>query len=129
MENLLLIPDSYWGAPFISFKRTGEFSITGRSVAENITEYYQPVFKWLSSITDSPPTIITLSIQLEYFNSKSGRIILHILKMLEQLSLQDKSNVLVNWFYEEDDSSMYDSGSDFQNIVNIPFKCYALKVT
>ncbi len=121
MENLILIPDSYKKAPVISFKRSGEFTITGRSIAENIHEYFRPALDWINGIMDSPPTIITLTIKLEYFNTKSSQIILYILKMLEQLSVQDKSNVLVNWFYEEDDSNMYESGIDYHNIVNIPF--------
>jgi hypothetical protein len=71
---------------------------------------------------DSPPATIMLTIKLEYLNSKSSRIILHILKMLEQIYIQDKSKVQVTWLFEEDDLNLYEAGNVYKSIVNIPFK-------
>ena len=122
MENLLLYPDSFSKAPVIDFKVSGELSITGRSISENITEYFRPVFVWIGGLMDAPPATIMLTIKLEYLNSKSSRILLHILKMLEQIYIQDKSNVQVNWFFEKDDLNLYEAGNDYKSIVNIPFK-------
>jgi hypothetical protein len=122
MENLLLYPDSISKAPVIDFKTSGELSITGRSVSENITEYFRPVFDWIGGLMDSPPATIMLTIKLEYLNSKSSRIILHILKMLEQIYIQDKSKVQVTWLFEEDDLNLYEAGNVYKSIVNIPFK-------
>ena len=126
MENLLLYPDSVSKAPVIDFKVSGELSITGRSITENIAEYFKPVLAWIGGLMDSPPAKIMLTIKLEYFNSKSSRIILQILKMLEQLYIQDKSNVQVNWLYEEDDINVYESGNDYKSIVSMPFKLCSL---
>ncbi len=126
MENLLLKQNCNCKTPNIYFKSTGELSISGRSIAENITEYYKPALNWICSLMNYPPEKIELTIQLEYFNSKSSRILLHLIKLLEQLQIKGKSKVVINWLYDEYDEDMLEAGSDYQSIVNVPFNFLAL---
>jgi len=121
MENLLLNQNCYCKAPKINFKSSGELSITGRSISDSVAEYYKPAMDWICGLMDSPPERIELTIQLDYFNSKSRKILLHILKLLEQIHIKGKSEVMVKWLYDFDDKDMYEAGTDYQSIVNIPF--------
>lgn len=126
MENLLLFTKSQINTPIIDFKVNGELSIAGRSTKENIDEYYQPALDWILAMMVSPPASIFITIKIDIFNSKSGLIILHILKMLEFLNSKKLSKVQVNWFYEEENIDMYESGKDYQSIVNLPFNILSL---
>ncbi len=122
MKDLLLKPDAQGKTPLIDFKVSGELTIEGRSILENIIEYYQPALEWINGLIDSPPATIKLTIKLEYFNTRSSKMILNILKSLEGLYLRGKSNVSVNWLYGEDDQDMYEAGNDYQSIIKLPFK-------
>jgi len=126
MKNLLIYPNSHHNTPVIDFKASGELSLTGRSVSEKISEYYQPAIDWLTELMFYPPATIVFSIKLECFNTKSSMIILHILKMLEEIHSKRISKVKVNWIYEDDDTDMFESGNDYQSLVKLPFKLLSL---
>jgi len=32
------------------------------------------------------------------------------------------SQIVINWYYEQDDEDMLEAGEDYQAIINIPFK-------
>ena len=38
-----------------------------------------------------------------------------------------KNEVLVEWYYEEDDEEIMDSGEDYKDIVDIPFEIKLMK--
>ncbi len=62
-----------------------------------------------------------VSIQLEYFNTSSSKCILDVFKKLENLK-KGKSDVVINWYYEEDDEDMLEAGEDYESIIKVPFK-------
>jgi len=126
MEDLLLNPNFKLNTPIIYFKVNGELTIMGRSINENIVEYYQPALDWLMLLKEKPPATITLTINLEYFNTKSSMIILHFFKILEEIQSKKLSKVQVNWLYEEDNQDMLESGNDYQSIVKLPFALISL---
>ncbi len=126
MENLLLYCNNQSNTPIIDFKVSGELSIVGRSVSENINEYYQPALDWITGLKYCPLSNISLTIKIECFNTKSSMIILQILKMLEEINSKKLSKVEVYWLYEEDDKDMFESGNDYQSIINLPFNILSL---
>ncbi len=95
-----------------------KFEISGRSIPENSIEFYKPVFNWLASYIKSPLEDTTLNIKLEYFNTSSSKCIVEILKKFELLIKKEK-RVTINWYYEEDDEDMLESGKDFKNVTKI----------
>ena len=32
------------------------------------------------------------------------------------------NDIMIKWYYEEDDEDMLEAGEDYQSIINIPFK-------
>ncbi|HXB13320.1 MAG TPA: DUF1987 domain-containing protein [Bacteroidia bacterium] len=107
--------------PYIKFEpKQGKLEIRGRSVPENPIQFYM---FWLESMVQyvaNPvsPTVVT--IHLEYFNTTSSRCILKILRHLKEVEAKGVK-VIINWYYDGEDTDIKEVGEDFQSIVNLPF--------
>ncbi len=99
----------------------GIIEIKGRSIPENSIEFYKPMVDWLEAYANSPQSKTQVNIQLEYFNTSSSKCILDVFKKLEAIHKAD-NDVIVNWYYEEDDEDMLEAGEDYQSIIRVPFK-------
>jgi hypothetical protein len=120
MESLLV--EGTAKTPSIRFDGDhGLIEIKGRSIPENSIEFYKPLIDWLDKYSQSPKQVTKVNIQLEYFNTSSSKCILDVFKKLETIH---KSNyeVVINWYYEEDDEDMLEAGEDYESIIRIPFK-------
>lgn len=108
--------------PSVKFDaETGVLEIKGRSIPENSIEFYKPLVDWLESYSSSAKDKTIVNVQLEYFNTSSSKCILDVFKKLEALN-KGKSDVMVNWYYEEDDEDMLEAGEDYESIIRVPFK-------
>ena len=108
--------------PTVSFdSEDGLIEIKGRSIPENSIEFYKPLVDWLDSYSQGPAKKTMVNIQLEYFNTSSSKCILDVFKKLENVQ-KNTENVIINWYYEEDDEDMLEAGEDYQSILKIPFK-------
>ncbi len=96
----------------------GSLEIKGRSIPENSIEFYKPLMDWIEQYSASPQKETVVNIQLEYFNTSSSKCILDLFKKLEVINDQ----IVINWYYEEDDEDMLEAGEDYDAIINIPFK-------
>lgn len=109
--------------PRINFlSQNGMLEISGKSIPENSTEFYQPVYEWLDQYGQQPNKTTSVKIQLEYFNTSSSKCLLDIFRKLEAMQKSAKSEVTVMWMYEEEDEDMMEAGDDYQTIVAVPFK-------
>ena len=99
----------------------GIFEIKGRSIPENSVEFYKPLIDWLENYKETPLDKTVVNIRLEYFNTSSSKCILDVFKKLEAIH-KAKNDVVVNWFYEEDDEDMLEAGEDYESIIRVPFK-------
>ncbi|HKL37702.1 MAG TPA: DUF1987 domain-containing protein [Bacteroidales bacterium] len=100
---------------------SGVIEIKGRSIPENSIEFYRPIIEWLDEYAKNPNKNTTVNVQLEYFNTSSSKCILDIFKKLESLK-KARNEVKINWYYEEDDEDMLESGEDYESIIRVPFK-------
>lgn len=108
--------------PTIEFNSgSGYLLIRGRSIPENSIEFYKSLIESLESYNNTPQANTKVDIQLEYFNTSSSKCILDVFKKLEAINA-GSSEVVINWYYEEDDEDMLEAGEDYQAIINIPFK-------
>lgn len=101
---------------------TLQFSISGRSLPEDVTTFYQPVTKWLENYNSSNDEKACFHFKLEYFNTASSKVILDILMKLEELVNEKKSGIKVHWHYQESDEDMLEAGEEYKELVNIPFE-------
>lgn len=119
MENLHL--DGSAKTPSVKFDfENGSMELKGRSIPENSVEFYQPLNEWIDGYSSSPKEKTVVDIKLEYFNTSSSKCILDLFKKLEGLN-GDSTEVIVNWYFEQDDEDMEEAGEDYQAIIGLPF--------
>jgi len=108
--------------PSIKFDiEKGILEIKGRSIPENSIEFYKPLVDWLDEYAKDPLKKTQVNIHLEYFNTSSSKCILDVFKKLEAIH-KAKYDVVIFWYYEEDDEDMLEAGEDYESIIRIPFK-------
>ena len=120
MDNLII--EGSKKTPYISFdKDSGIFNIKGRSVPENTYEFYNPLLIWMDDYAKQPNPVIILKIELDYFNTSSSKFLFELFKKLKNIATNNKSEIKVEWYYDDGDEEMEDSGQDFMDILGIPF--------
>ena len=119
MENLSI--EATPKTPTVLLDRDqGLFELKGRSNPENPMEFYRPVMDWADEYIKTPGQKTTVNIQLEHFNTSSSKIILDLFKRLETL-LESKHEIIVNWYYEEDDDELLEAGETYESMSELPF--------
>lgn len=106
--------------PAIEFiSSTGKLLISGESYPENSSEFFKPVFNWLNNFMEMKRDI-EFSFKLTYFNTSSSKSILDIIELLENYHLSG-GKVILNWYFEEEDDDIEDSGIEFTS--DLTLKC------
>ena len=100
---------------------SGIFEISGRSLPEDVTAFYNPLLVWLDKYSENPLVKTVFNFKLTYFNTASSKMILDVMMKLESLHESGKE-VLVKWFYPNDDEDMKEAGAEYADIVDIPFE-------
>lgn len=95
--------------------------ISGRSLPEDVSSFYGPILTWLTEYAKSPNPKTIFNFKLVYFNTASSKLILDILMKLEEMCKKG-DEVLVKWYYPEDDEDMQEAGSEYADIVEVPFE-------
>jgi hypothetical protein len=118
MDNLLI--ESTKKTPEVRFSSDGRLKISGRSIPEDPTQFYDQLNDWVLLYCQLPGDVITFDIQLEYLNSGSSKSILNMLRTLVDASLNGRK-LSVNWYYEEGDDDIMERGEYFESILNVKF--------
>ncbi len=125
MENFYL--EKTLKTPKIKLDATsGRLLIAGRSIPENSLDFYKPIFDWLDQYKKLPKNKTLLEVKLDYFNTTSSKCLVEIFRRLEEIN-QYGSDITINWYYEEDDEDMQESGEDFKQLINLPIKVVTLE--
>ena len=125
MDNLII--EGTKQTPEIDFDAiSGVLKLSGRSIPENTFEFFNAVLIWLDEFSVQAPDKVIAKINLEYFNTSSSKYILEILKRLKSV-LKDDKDVLVEWYYEEDDEEMMETGEDYEDVSGLPFEIISIE--
>ena len=103
-------------------EKTGEVWISGESYHEYTKMVFQPVFDWLENYTHEPGRSVSLNFRMSYFNTSSARVFLELMRILEKYRNEKEGEVQVNWYYEEGDIDILESGEKYSEDVNLPFE-------
>ena len=95
--------------------------ISGRSLPEDVSAFYEPVLNWLNEYAENPNDKTIFNFKLTYFNTASSKLLLDILMKLEELH-EKGHDVLIRWHYPEDDEDMEEAGEEYADIVDVPFE-------
>ncbi len=110
MNNLIV--ESTINTPTIKFGTDGRLLMEGRSLPENVSNFYQPLIEWSAKLTAE---VVKMDINLEYINSASAKKILELLKVLD--ANNNIKEFIVIWHYEKDDEDVLENGQIFEELL------------
>jgi hypothetical protein len=97
----------------------GMLDISGKSLPEDINEFYDPLEQAVLKYVKSPQPVTTINFDLMYLNSSSTKRILSIITYFEEIHNKG-FKVLFNWYYNEFDEDMRDEGEEFGRLTDLP---------
>ncbi len=124
MEELRISPTK--NTPEIILNPEGTIRIKGRSIHENVTEFFEPIEDWISEYITVPADVTSVDLNLEYFNSASAKVFIHILQKITYVTLKHKKFIF-NWYYEEGDDDILERGEYFASVLDVRFNFIKLK--
>lgn len=113
----LRIPASK-NTPEITMLPTGTIKIKGRSIHENVAEYFEPVEKWVEEYVKDPAELTCVDVMLEYFNSASARVLISVFQNITTVTLKNRKFIF-NWYYEDGDEDILERGEYFASVLNV----------
>lgn len=128
MESLIIKSTDY--TPGICFDPAiNKFEMVGESRPENVKLFYVPVLQWMESyslmLQQNPDEALkikklVLEFKIKYFNSTSAKFILTIFGKFDELHRR-LFPVTVNWYYNDVDIEMKETGEEFEKMLNMNF--------
>ncbi len=97
------------------------FEISGKSLPEDVLEFYQPVLDWLNAYRKEPDSKTTFSVRLIYFNTASSKMIMDIFLIFEEMVVEGHE-VLIKWHSHLKDEDMLEAGKEFEEMIAVPFE-------
>lgn len=127
MEKLILHESTEDQPIVILDAEEGVFKISGRSLPEDATVFYDPIIEWVAEYAKAPNEETIFEFRLDYMNSSSMRKVVKLLAGLETIVKQGKK-VSVIWYYETGDEMMCENGEEVRDTLQIPFVMKSLEV-
>lgn len=123
MEPLILTATAT--TPSVNFdSQTGSLEIHGRSTPENPIAYYTRMIQWVEKYAENPSQETMVRVYFEYFNTSSSKCLLELMKKIKNIQTEG-NKVRWIWMYEEGDDDMKEAGSDFSDLLKVPFSLIA----
>lgn len=99
------------------------FEFSGKSVPEDAAKFYEPVLAWIDAfVQDQPLQKSIVTFRLGYFNTTTSKIILGIVQKLAKI----KKDVIIKWYYAEEDEEMQEYGEVLEEITRLKFEMYPI---
>ncbi|HRF79404.1 MAG TPA: DUF1987 domain-containing protein [Flavobacteriales bacterium] len=98
--------------------QAGRCSMSGISVPENASEFYQPLIERLFRI-DQPAPGTTFHFRLNYFNSSSLKAIYLLLNEVKK-GVEDGRDYKIEWCVEHEDEFMQEAAETFTELLGVP---------
>ncbi len=120
MENLV-IQGTQQNPNVMLSSKTGELQISGQSIPEDAKALYSLIVDWIKEYSKNPAKETTLSFKMKYYNTATSKMFFSVFKEIQNLQKLGNA-VKVQWFYQEDDEDMFDSGEYFKDLIDVPFE-------
>jgi len=98
-----------------------QFEISGKSLPEDVVDFYQPVMDWLKEYRKKPNAKTEFNLKMIYFNTASSKQIMDILMVLEEM-VEEGHEVVVKWHSKKSDEDMQEAGQEYEEMLDIPFE-------
>ncbi|HOP03197.1 MAG TPA: DUF1987 domain-containing protein [Tenuifilaceae bacterium] len=118
--DIINIPESEITPHIELNKEQGIFIIEGKSLPEDVKDFYNPVIEWFNQYQKEPNEETHFILDFEYFNTASSKMILILLSKLRDVQKMGK-RVFVTWKFPQYDVELEEAGEEFSELLNIPF--------
>ena len=89
------------------------FTIRGESYPEDVTAFYGEIIDSLESHLEGlEGGTVEFNFELIYFNSSTAKVLMGLFDTLEETA-EGAVDVVVNWYYDEEDDTMEELGEEF----------------
>jgi hypothetical protein len=99
---------------------SGHLKIEGRSIPENPGEFYDELIEWIREYFQTPCSTTIIDMNLEYVNSGSSKYLLGLFRVIKEEAGKG-TDVVINWYYEEDDEAILSLGEHYKSSLKMPF--------
>jgi hypothetical protein len=105
--------------PEVFLDPAGTIIIKGRSMDKNAAEFYTEIESWIDIYMHNPADLTCVDLYLEYFNGVNSVLFNSLLRKISMVRLQNKE-LVINWYYEEDDDNILAQGENISQVLDIP---------
>ena len=98
-----------------------QFEISGKSLPEDVVDFYQPVMDWLNEYRKKPNARTEFNLKMIYFNTASSKQIMDILMIFEEM-VEEGQEVVIRWHSMQSDEDMQEAGKEYEEMLDIPFE-------
>lgn len=98
-----------------------QFEISGKSLPEDVVDFYKPVMDWLKEYRKKPNAKTEFNLKMIYFNTASSKQIMDILMIFEEM-VEEGHEVVVRWHSKKTDEDMQEAGQEYEEMLDIPFE-------
>jgi hypothetical protein len=119
LENLLIKETAL--STHIEFNnKTNVLEMKGFAIPPNAHTFFIPIVEWAENYLKTNPVKTTVNISFKYLHTSAGKNLFELIKLLKQ-SEQSGHLLTINWYYEEEDEDMKQTGMDFSSILKMQF--------
>lgn len=105
--------------PKVQFTSDGQMTLTGKSLPEDTSKFYEPLLSWAAEYNLEK---LIITIRLDYMNSSSAHQISKLLIMVKDNAAVKECSV--EWYYEAHDEDSLDFGKELEYLTDFKFTFY-----
>ncbi|MFO0494939.1 MAG: DUF1987 domain-containing protein [Flavobacteriia bacterium] len=122
-----LIKTATASSPYLEMNsHKGQITITGRAIDYNPNEFWSTVFSWTTDYLENTNEKTTINLNFEYLNTLNTKKLFVFLKLMEFMGSK-KTDIQINWFYEDDDEDMHELGKDINSLLRLEMNFIPVK--
>jgi len=100
--------------------QTGIIKLGGISYPQDAVSFFAPLLDWVERFSSMKKGGITLEIRINYLNTSSTKCLFDLFDTLEEYH-QSNAKTVVNWYYQEADRDIMETGQEFMEDLELPF--------
>ncbi len=85
---------------------SGNLILSGKSIPENATELYEPIYQWVTEYARTPRQVTNLRLNLQYFNTASSIWLAKIVNVLSRIKNPEYILYIHLYFHIEEYDNM-----------------------
>ena len=88
----------------------------------NAIDFYDQIINWFNKNTHLLNIKTEFSVKLKFISTSTIKSLNDIFRLLEKISHTENKEIQINWYYDEDDVGMKDTGEEYQHVIKLPFE-------